>query len=215
MKRSGILLWLAMIFIFIGCASYQARVAPIPQLEAMPYRSEVTNAVVSVDPYTQPERLEATFDGNLMAASVLPIQIVVENLGPKRLLVRPSDAFLELADGRQIPPAGAFAAASKMEKSGNVAAATICFGLLGYLASSHAEDKARGARLEDFRRKEFPEKKLEKAGSAHGFLYFLLPSGTQDLSAAKLAIRLVEVDEAKSSVVKVPLTGCSLPVPVK
>ena len=210
MKRTGILC-LALAVVISGCASYRPTAAPIPQAGAMPHRQEVANAVVSADPYTQPERVKATFGGDLMASGVLPIQVNVENLGPQRLLVRPSDAFLELGDGRQIAPAGAFAAAAKMERSGKVIAATVGFGLLGYLAASGAEDKARAARQEDFRRKEFPEKRLEKGESAHGFLYFLTPPGTTNLSSAQLAMRLVEVENGKSSVVKVPLSGSTLP----
>ena len=209
MKRTGIL-WLALAVVLSGCASYRPTAAPIPQAGAMPHRQEVANAVVSADPYTQPERVKATFGGDLMASGVLPIQVNVENLGAKGLMVRPSDAVLELSDGRQIAPAGAFAAAAKMERSGKVIAATVAFGLLGYLASSGAEDKARAARLEDFRRKEFPEKRLEKGESAHGFLYFLTPPGTSNLSSATLAMRLVE-ENGKSSVVKVPLSGSTLP----
>ena len=209
MKRTGIL-WLALAVVLSGCASYRPTAAPIPQAGAMPHRQEVANAVVSADPYTQPERVKATFGGDLMASGVLPIQVNVENLGAKGLMVRPSDAVLELSDGRQIAPAGAFAAAAKMERSGKVIAATVAFGLLGYLASSGAEDKARAARLEDFRRKEFPEKRLEKGESAHGFLYFLTPPETSNLSSATLAMRLVE-ENGKSSVVKVPLSGSTLP----
>jgi hypothetical protein len=210
MRRAGIL-WLVLVVAIAGCASYRPTAAPVPQPGAMPHRQEVANAAVSADPYTQPERVKATFGGDLIASGVLPIQVNVENLGPKRLLVRPSDAVLELSDGRQIAPAGAFAAASRMERSGRVVAATVGFGLLGYLAASGAEDKARAARQEDFRRKEFPEKRLEKGESAHGFLYFLTPPGTTNLSSAALLMRLVDVEGGTSSVVKVPLTGSTMP----
>jgi hypothetical protein len=210
MKRLGIL-WLVLVAAIAGCASYRPTAAPIPQPGAMPHRQEVANAAVSADPYTQTERVKATFGGDLTASGVLPIQVNVENLGPKRLLVRPSDAVLELSDGRQSAPAGAFAAASKMERSGRVVAAAVGFGLLGYLAASGAEDKARAARQEDFRRKEFPEKRLEKGESAHGFLYFLTPPGTTNLSMATLVMRLVDVEGGTSSVVKVPLSGSTMP----
>jgi hypothetical protein len=214
MKSIGIL-GLAMAVAFSGCATYHPTAAPVPRSGDMPQRQEVANAVVSADPYTQPERLRATFDGDLIAAGVLPIQVFVENLGAKRLLVRPSDAVLELSDGGQTSPVGALAAASKMEGSGKVIAATVGFGLLGFLAATSAEDKARAARREDFRRKEFPEKRLEKGDSAYGFLYFMPPPGTMDLSSAKLAIRLVELEDGKTSVVKVPLTGSTLPAPIR
>lgn len=214
MKRLG-MFWLALALAFSGCASYRPTAAPIPQSGTMPYRQEVANAVVSADPYTQPEKVKATFGGDLIAAGVLPIQVFVENLGAKRLLMRPSDAILELSDGRQTAPVGAFAAASKMERSGKVIAAAVGFGLIGYLAASSAEDKARAARLEDFQRKELQEKRLEKGESAHGFLYFLPPQGTMNLSSATLAMRLVEVEGGKSSVVKVPLSGSTLLAPTQ
>lgn len=215
MKGTGIL-WVAIAVAFSGCASYNPTAATIPQPGNMPYRQEVANAVVAADPYTQPERVKAMFDGDLIGAGVLPIQVSVENLGVKRLLVRPSDAVLELSDcGGQTNPVGALAAASKMEGSGKVIAATVGFGLIGFLAATSAEDKARANRREDFRRKEFPEKRLERGESVHGFLYFLPPAGIMNLSSAKLAIRLVEVDDGKTSVVKVPLTGGTSPAPIR
>jgi hypothetical protein len=214
MKHSCIV-FLAMTVALSACASYNPSSAPIPLAGSMPHRAEVVDAVVGADPYTQPERVKTIFDGDLNAAGVLPIQVFVENKGQKRLLVRPSDMILELPDGRLNQPASASAAAAKMESSGKVAAATIGFGLLGYLASTSAEDEARAARLEDFKRKEFKEAKLGNGESAYGFLYFLPPSGTQDLSSAKLAVRLVDIETGESSVVKVPLTGKALTEPIK
>lgn len=214
MKHSSIV-FLTITVALSACASFNPSSAPIPLAGSMPHRVEVVNAVVCADPYTQPERVKAIFDGDLNAAGVLPIQVFVENQGQKRLLVRPSDMVLELPDGRQNQPASAFAAAAKMESSGKVIAASIGLGIIGYLASSRAEDKARAARLEDFKRKEFKDAKLGKGESAYGFLYFLPPLGTQDLSSAKLAVRLVDMEAGESSVVKVPLTGCALPEPIR
>ena len=113
--------------------------------------------------------------------------------------------------GARSPPRELSPQLPRWNEAARVIAATVGFGLLGYLAASGAEDKARAARQEDFRRKEFPEKRLEKGESAHGFLYFLTPPGTANLSSAQLAMRLVEVENGKSSVVKVPLSGSTLP----
>jgi hypothetical protein len=66
MKLKGIL-WLALVVAIAGCASYRPTTAPVPQPGAMPHRQEVANAVVSADPYTQPERVKANFGGDLIA----------------------------------------------------------------------------------------------------------------------------------------------------
>lgn len=190
-----------------GCASYTPTSVPIPQAGAMPaWRTEGAVAV-GADPYTQLERQEAVFGGDLNKEGVIPIQVFLQNQGDRRLLVRPSDMVLVLPDGSQMNPAGATATAAKLESSGGVIASTIAFGIVGYLVAASAADKARTARLEDYRRKELQDTKLEKNASIHGFVYFIPPPGTPAFTESTLVVRVVDSEELTSLVVHLPLHG--------
>lgn len=194
-----------------GCAHYSSTSAPIPVVGSMPVCQTEGALEVGADPYIQPDRQKTVFGCDLNAVGILPIQVYVQNKGKDRLLIRPSDMVLEFPDGTQISPVGASAAAAKMESIGRVVGASLAFGLIGMLAASKAEDKARADRLEDYRRKELQEAKLGKGDSAHGFLYFSPAQGTQALSSGVLLIRAVNVDDGSSFVARVPLTGLTPP----
>jgi hypothetical protein len=174
--------------------------------------SQTEGAVeVGADPYTQTERHKSVFGSDLTAAGILPVQVYLQNHGAEKVLVRASDMALELPDGRRVSHAGASAAASKLESIGGVVGATIAFGIIGMLAASSAEDKARAARLEDYKKKELPDTRLAKGESGHGFVYFIPPDGTKNLTAAVLLVRVVKVDEGSSFVTRLPLTGLGAP----
>jgi hypothetical protein len=79
--------------------------------------------------------------------------------------------------------------------------------MVGFLVASSAEDKARAARLEDYRRKELKEVRLKKEESAHGFIYFIPPPETQSFTEATLKVRFIDVEEGTSSVIVLPLKG--------
>ena len=107
-----------------------------------------------------------------------------------------------LPDGSQFCSAGASAASAKMESIGGVVASGIAFGLIGVLVASNAEDKARVARQEDYRRKELQETRLAKGQTAYGFLYFVPPPGTKGFSEADLVFRCVDTEDLSCSTVK-------------
>lgn len=210
MKRAVILL-LSLAVVSLGCASYTSTSAPIPKAGSMPASQTEGSLEVGADPYTQLDRQRTVFGKDLNEAGILPIQVFVLNKGKDRLLIRPSDMALAFPDGTQISPAGASATSAKMESIAGVIGAGIAFGIIGVLVASNAEDKARAARLEDYRRKEFQEAKLGKDDSAHGFIYFIPAQGTQALSSADLLVRIVKAEEGTSFVTRVPLSGLGSP----
>ena len=150
MKRAVILL-LSLAVLSLGCASYTSTSAPIPKAGSMPASQTEGYLEVGADPYTQLDRQRTVFGKDLNAAGILPIQVFVLNKGKDRLLIRPSDMGLAFPDGTQISPAGASATSAKMESIAGVIGAGIAFGIIGVLVASNAEDKARAARLEDYR----------------------------------------------------------------
>jgi hypothetical protein len=190
-----------------GCASYTPSSAPVPKAETMlAWRAEGPVAI-GADPYVQSERQKATFDGDLSKAGVLPIQVSLYNRGDRQVLIRPSDMVLKLPEGGEVSQAGAATAAARLESNGGVIASSIAFGLVGFLVSSSAADKARAARVEDYRRKELQEVRLRKDETAHGFVYFIPAPETKPFTEATLKVRFVDVEEATSFVVPLPLSG--------
>jgi hypothetical protein len=173
----------------------------------MPISKTAGGVSVGADPYVQPDRQKAVFDGDLSEAGVLPIQIWLENQGERRVLVRRSDLMLVLPDGQQLSAAGASIAASRMESIGGVVGATVAFGIVGYLAASSAEEKARISRQVDFRNKELREGALGKGESIHGFVFFIPLAGTAAFNQATLMLKVVDIEEGKSAPVSVPLVN--------
>lgn len=192
------------------CASYTPSSAPIPRAETMTATRTEGFATAGADPCLDPARQKAVFDADMGKAGIVPIQLFVSNQGDRPLLIRPSDIVLEFPNGSGISPAGASAAAAQLESIGGIVASSIAFGIVGYLVSSSAEDKARAARLEDYKRKELQEATLRKDESKYGFVYFLPPPQTNPSLEATLKVRFVNVEDATSFVIPLPLQGLKI-----
>ena len=199
-------LLLVTILFLTGCASYSARSAPVPKLETLPASASQGEIVIGADPYVQEERQIAVFDGNLVEEGILPIQLFVLNNGTRKVLIRRSDIVLLSSDGNQLTPAGAFAVASKLEKTSSHFWPTFFFGIVGAFAAESASDTAKTARREDCQSKEFKDITLEKAGSSFGFVYFIPPAGTESFKKAVLIVRCVDTENSSSFVIKLPLS---------
>ena len=203
--RRVLSLALAILLATGGCASYTPSSAPVPDPAAMAARGSAGDVSVAADPWLDPERQKAVFDADFHDRRVLAIHVHASNAGPRRLLVRKSDMVLRLPGGRQLGPASASAVAAKLESSGQVIGWTLAFGLIGFLAASNADDKARAARLQDYRQKEFQDATLGQGAAAQGFVYFIPPRGTAPFEQATLAVRVVDLEDLKSTVVNLPL----------
>ena len=188
-----------------GCASYTPTSAPVPDPAAMVARGTAGDVSVAADPWVDRERQKAVFDADFHDKRVLAVHVHAKNGGSRRLLVRKSDMALLLPAGRQLAPASASAVAAKLEGTGDVIAWSLAFGIIGFLAASSADDKARAARLQDYRQKEFQDATLGRDVAAHGFVYFIPPRGTPPFEQARLAVRFVDLEDVKSTVVELPL----------
>lgn len=191
-----------------GCASPHTRgVAPVPTPAAMPAWKADETVGVGVDPYVQPARQTAVFGFGLTQKGVMPVQLFVQNLGDRRLLVRPSDLRLALPDGSHIGPAGVSAVVSKLQKDEDHFWAFFFGGFLGHAAAVSASDKATAALIADYRSKELQELMLGKEESGHGFVYFIPVPGTPAFTDATLRVRFVDPQEATSFVMELGLDG--------
>ena len=189
-----------------SCASYTPSSAPVPQPE--PTEWVVSGSLaVAAEAFSDEARQKAIFDADLDKAEVVAIQVVAENRGARRMLVRPSDMVLQLPEGQKFSPSGITTVVNKVGESGSVIGAAIAFGIIGVIAASNAEEKARTARTADYKEKAFKESTLSEADSAHGFVFFIPPRGTEPFDRAKLRVRFVDIDTATSEYVEVPLAG--------
>jgi hypothetical protein len=196
----------------MGCASYKASSAPVPKAADMPAWRAEGPLGVGADPYVELDRQKEMFGGNAKKAGILPIQVIVQNKGDRQLLVRESDMSLVLANKVELSPSGATGAAARLESSNDIIAASACCGLIGFAVASSSADKRREARLEDFKRKEFKKVTLRRGEIGYGFVYYIPPEGTEPFSTAILKVRFVDVEEATSTVVSLPLSGLDLEV---
>ena len=199
-------LGLSVVLLLTGCASYTPSSMPVPKAGGMPVERTEGDVAVGADPYVEEDRQKVVFDGALTDEGVLPVLVHVRNEGRRRLLVRPSTMTLTFRDGSQVSPVGATAVAAKIESSAGVIGWTIAFGLIGFLAASSAEDKARAARLADYRSKELQDVTLAKGEATHGFVYFIPPPGTPSFTEAVLTVKLVDAEDFTGIVVRLPLS---------
>ena len=93
-----------------GCASYQAKPAPTPVPEVMPYSYSDSYLEVFADPYLQLDRQREYFDAELTKLGVTPIQVFVRNKSDWSFALAYDDIWLELLDGTQVTrsPSGDF-----------------------------------------------------------------------------------------------------------
>lgn len=194
--------------VLAGCASYTPHSVPVPRSDTMPAWQIENSMAVGADPYVQPDRQDAVFDGDLRAAGILPIQVLLQNNGYRRLLIRRSNITLILPDGRQISPVGATAVAVKVPAKGG--GWGYVPGIYGLVAESMAEDKARQGRVADYRDKELQDVTLVKGESAHGFVYFAPPPGTTTFTKATLTVPVVDIEEGASFIIRLQLSGLGL-----
>jgi hypothetical protein len=115
--------------------------------------------------------------------------------------------ILELPDGKKFSPSGITTVVNKVGESGSVVGAAIAFGIIGVIAASGAEEEARTVRTADYKEKSFKETTLGQDESAHGFIFFIPPRGTEPFDKATLRVRFIDFDSATSEIVEVPLSG--------
>ncbi len=222
-----------------ACAAtveYTAKPVPVPIVGAMPGWVTESGVAVGADPYVQPERQQAFFGLKLGRMDVLPVQVLIRNDRDRAILVRPYEIALLLPDGRAVTPVGAAEAVARgmgapvqFSSTGRLAAgsAPVVGAYAGPSASGAVYSvvavegfflvaKLKGRRelhrqlFADYRAKELGEVTLNKNESRYGFVYFILPPDTAFPSDLKLAVRVIDTENAIASVVEVPLTHLDL-----
>lgn len=218
-------LTVGLISLLAGCSSYTVKESPVVKPEAMPYTHTEGMVVVGVDPYVQPDKEKALFGEDLLAVDVIPIQVVVRNLGDHPVRVEAKNFKLSLPTNEVVAPRpGAEVAALFNQQTSILDHASTGIGLLGGfggmigglvarvvggVVSGSVQGSKKDvflARQEDYVRKEFKGVALGRNESIRGFLFFTPPAGTAAFNEATLILDLYESD-TKNTSIKVPLNG--------
>jgi hypothetical protein len=226
MRHSSIktmLLTFGLIGFLAGCSSYSVKETPFIKPEAMPYTRTEGMVLIGVDPYVQSDKVIALFGEDLLAVSVIPIQVVVRNMGERPFRVETKNFKLSLPGDEVVAPRpGSDVAGLFSPHSGVLDHAATGIGLLGGLggaigglvasvvggvASGSIKGSQRDAllaRQEDYTRKELKGVTLGTGESTRGFLFFSLPAGTAAFNEATLILDAYGSDTDNRSI-KVPL----------
>ncbi len=191
----------------------------------MPFMQTEGTVVVGVDPYVRADRSEAVFDADLMAVAVIPLQVVVRNLGEHPVPIQVRNFRLVLP-GQEVagPRPAAEVAALIVQGNGAASGASTGIGILGGLGGaigsiaakavggavsggmgSSAQD-AVAARRADYMRKELKDVVLGQGEATRGFLFFRVPDGMPAFDQATLVLDL-PADGSRAGSVRVTVTG--------
>jgi hypothetical protein len=220
-----VVLTVGLIGLMGGCSTYTAKESPAAKPEGMPFMQTDGLVMIGVDPYVRAERSEAIFDEDLMAAAMIPLQVVVRNLGERPVPIQVRSFRLLLPD-QEVAGArpGAEVAALFSQRSGAASGASTGIGMLGGLGGAigglaakavggavsggidDSEQDAVAARRADYTRKELKDVVLGQNEATRGFLFFRVPDGTLGFDQATLVLDL-PADGAKIRSIKVVVTG--------
>lgn len=208
MRSKGLWMMPLVAMLANGCASYEPTSATVRQKSEFSL-VEREGVSAGADPYVDSAEQADVFDADLDKADVIAVHVFLENGLAVPVLVRPSDMKLELPDGRAIAPSSARKTATKVGEEGSVVGATVAFGIIGLLAASSAEDKARTARIDDYESKSLQPTRLEAGQAEDGIVFFLPPKSWPAFNEANLSVRFIEPDTGESHTVPIALRGLS------
>ena len=230
-RRLGILICSVLLAVSSGCASNAAKPVPLPEFSAMPARCTQGDVQLGGDAYAQSDRQAAVFDAELGKCGVLPIQLVVQNMGQRAVWVRSTEVRLDFADGTELSPIDVFtvgrcgsALAAGEQPPPIVAPTHPMWGLgpqagsmagligaaVGVTSLAAAEAGAKDPRVAHYQRIELRGALLRQHESTHGFIFFHIPQDKQLPDTAELVVRLNDAVDESSFSVRLPLSGLIL-----
>lgn len=131
---------LALAIVFLAaCASYERPVVPFKLPSAYPNATEAGGATIAAKAYDDEKEAEKAFGFNIIAAGVLPVQIIFDNRGAHPLEIMPDQTFLVDTANNLWPILDSRMAYDRIEKKteyGKVAPEAGKMGLLGGAAGA-------------------------------------------------------------------------------
>lgn len=108
-------------FLLAACTSYKSQEVPFRAPAALPNMQTVAGAQVAAQAYADPSAARQAFGFDIRGAGLLPVQVVVDNVGTNNLLVVPEQTFLIDAGGNMWNLLDRRTAYERMEKSSEYA----------------------------------------------------------------------------------------------
>ena len=104
MKKTILFSFVIVAFLFAGaCSTYKPKPLPFKAPSAYPNARKVAGAVVAAKAYDNPIEAREAFGFDILAAGLMPVQVVFDNQGPHHIMVNPRQTFLEDAQGNLWP----------------------------------------------------------------------------------------------------------------
>ena len=104
MKKPILVFVMIVLLAFVGaCTTYKAKPLPFKAPSAYPNARKVAGALVAAKAYDNPIEAKDAFGFDVLAAGLLPVQVVFDNQGRHHLSINPGQTFLEDVQGNLWP----------------------------------------------------------------------------------------------------------------
>lgn len=186
--------------------------AGLPDSGAMPFKGANFTVEIRADPYSQVERQERYLEADLKAAGVLPVHVIIRNLGEDKLKVSPRMFTLDLPTGPTVRAGyvgDVMVRPWRGEKISNLRSQRLAAGIVSGLflgigiLPGLVEDYHK--REEAYRAAVLSEKVLDKGETAKGFLFFVIPRGVPLFSSATLRAKIPGARSASPREISLPM----------
>lgn len=196
-------LYLALVTILIGCATYQPGDAPSPITEDDILQDQVVLSMDSLEFHLAPltnQQLAIKYLGvDPLKSNMLPVFMRVHNSGNQIVKIDISLSSLLTSSGEGYPALTLEQSIDRaMRSHGEVAAWTIGFGLIGALASGSQVASVNRTLEQDYLAKRFKPTLINAEGSAQGIVFFDIPAEKQgNISSAVIHVLNLTTNDAK------------------
>ncbi|MGO9613927.1 MAG: hypothetical protein ACLPX5_12950 [Dissulfurispiraceae bacterium] len=194
------------IILLSPCSEYSASaVTPVESESRSTYYEEGGLLVVADSYVYRKQDAYDNFDSWLVWDGILPIQVVVENQGERRVWLLRSNIVLEFSSDNILNPTRTM---KLMENPPRASDGGLGL-LLGWplLIASQSQANTWWARWNEFSSGEFFDVLLRKGESAHGYIFFVVPKDSRSMDVATLVLRFVAAEDASTFDIRLPLKG--------
>ncbi len=203
-------LYLALVTLLVGCATYEPREGPSPITEDDILRNQVVLSIDSVEFHLAVMRdqqvAEKYLGINPFESNMLPVFMRIHNNGNHIVKINVSKTFFLTTSGQTYPSLTLGESIERARRDdAEVLGWAAVFGLVGALASGDQVASANLSLEEDYRNKHFKPTLINSQGSAQGILFFDIPGKEQaNISAAVIHVVNLNTNDAQRISINVP-----------
>jgi hypothetical protein len=172
MKRSLIILEIAVGALFLMASDYRVKTVKILPIESYPARTIVQDVTIAADPYSTDEKSFSAFDvKHLNSQGYFPIHIIVKNSTSDFLIVRTRNILLITADGQRLYTSPISVLVEDIFKASSI----------NKISRDSSGNIKAGSPLSDFSGKDLTNKLIDPGKVSDGFLFFYNPNPKKNL----------------------------------